>query len=78
MKRTSRDDLEKLVARLNMISERCDLTLAGAYDGWRVEDNFNEDALGTGFIKAKALAQRIECVTRFLHNKRRYLERIKK
>lgn len=77
MNRVSRDDLEKLVTRLNMASERCDLTLAGAYDGWRVEDAFNEDALGTGFIKPKGLAQRIECVTRFLHNKRRYNERIK-
>ena len=78
MNRVSRDDLEELVARLNTVSERRDLALAGAYDGWRVEDEFNEDALGTGFVKPKALAQRIECVTRFLYNKRRYNERIKR
>jgi hypothetical protein len=57
MKRTTRDDLEELVHRMNRVVGSDMFQLSGAHGGWRVENKLGEDALNTGFTGPKKLKE---------------------
>ena len=67
MRQTTVDELRRAVSILSGVAKQ-PLSLAGAYSGWRVEDDMRQDFLGTGYIPKKQMFHTIRVVLQFHRN----------